>query len=42
MVADAEQRKKELEALNEADGPVFKMRGTPGHARGVVSPQDQH
>lgn len=29
MVADAEQRKKELEALNEADGPVFKMRRDP-------------
>lgn len=29
MVADAEERKKELEALNEADGPVFKMRRDP-------------
>ncbi len=29
MVADAEQRQAELEALNEADGPVFKMRRDP-------------
>ncbi len=29
MVADAEERKRELEALNEADGPVFKMRRDP-------------
>ncbi len=29
MVVDAEQRRKELEALNEADGPVFKMRRDP-------------
>lgn len=29
MVADAEKRKKELEALNEMDGPVFKVRNDP-------------
>ncbi|MGH9789022.1 MAG: exopolysaccharide biosynthesis polyprenyl glycosylphosphotransferase, partial [Candidatus Acidiferrales bacterium] len=29
MVADAEQRQAELAALNEADGPVFKMRLDP-------------
>jgi exopolysaccharide biosynthesis polyprenyl glycosylphosphotransferase len=29
MVADAEARKAELEALNEADGPLFKMRNDP-------------
>lgn len=29
MVVDAEERKKELEAFNEADGPVFKMRRDP-------------
>jgi exopolysaccharide biosynthesis polyprenyl glycosylphosphotransferase len=29
MVADAEQRQAELAALNEADGPVFKMRRDP-------------
>jgi exopolysaccharide biosynthesis polyprenyl glycosylphosphotransferase len=29
MVADAEQRKAELAALNEADGPIFKMRNDP-------------
>ena len=29
MVADAEQRQAELAALNEADGPVFKMRNDP-------------
>ncbi|MEA3364935.1 MAG: sugar transferase, partial [Candidatus Hydrogenedentes bacterium] len=29
MVQDAEERKKELEAVNEADGPVFKMRRDP-------------
>ncbi len=29
MVADAEQRQAELAALNEADGPVFKMRHDP-------------
>ena len=29
MVADAEQRKKELEALNEADGPIFKIKNDP-------------
>lgn len=29
MVADAEVRKKEIEALNEADGPAFKLRRDP-------------
>jgi len=29
MVADAEQRQAELAPLNEADGPVFKMRRDP-------------
>ncbi len=29
MVADAEDRQQELAALNEADGPVFKMRRDP-------------
>ena len=29
MVVDAEQRKSELAALNEMDGPVFKMRRDP-------------
>lgn len=29
MVADAEARKGELEALNEVDGPIFKMRNDP-------------
>ena len=29
MVADAEARKKDLEHLNEADGPVFKIRNDP-------------
>jgi len=29
MVADAEARRKELEALNEADGPAFKLRKDP-------------
>ncbi len=29
MVADAEARKAELEALNEADGPMFKMTKDP-------------
>jgi exopolysaccharide biosynthesis polyprenyl glycosylphosphotransferase len=29
MVADAEERQKELEALNEAGGPVFKIRKDP-------------
>ena len=29
MVANAEALKKELEALNEADGPVFKIRNDP-------------
>lgn len=29
MVADAEKRKKDLAALNEMDGPVFKVRNDP-------------
>ncbi len=29
MVSDAEQRKQELEALNEMDGPVFKLTNDP-------------
>ncbi len=29
MVPEAEARQAELEALNEADGPVFKMRQDP-------------
>ena len=29
MVPNAEELKKELEALNEADGPVFKIRNDP-------------
>lgn len=29
MVADAESRKKDLAALNEMDGPVFKVRNDP-------------
>src|SRR3712207_7766384 len=29
MVADAEARRAELEALNEADGPIFKMKADP-------------
>jgi exopolysaccharide biosynthesis polyprenyl glycosylphosphotransferase len=29
MVADAEERQKELETMNEADGPVFKIRNDP-------------
>ena len=29
MFVDAERRKKELMALNEADGPVFKMKNDP-------------
>jgi lipopolysaccharide/colanic/teichoic acid biosynthesis glycosyltransferase len=29
MYVDAEERKKELMALNEADGPVFKMKEDP-------------
>ena len=29
MIADAEQRIEELEALNEMDGPVFKIRNDP-------------
>ncbi|MCS6939605.1 MAG: sugar transferase [Roseiflexus sp.] len=33
MVVDAEQRKAELAALNEADGPLFKMRNDPRMTR---------
>jgi exopolysaccharide biosynthesis polyprenyl glycosylphosphotransferase len=29
MVADAEERKADLTAFNEADGPIFKMRDDP-------------
>jgi len=29
MVVDAEERKKDLAALNEMDGPVFKVRNDP-------------
>jgi lipopolysaccharide/colanic/teichoic acid biosynthesis glycosyltransferase len=29
MVADAEQRRKDLEALNERNGPVFKLQKDP-------------
>ena len=29
MVVDAERRQKELEALNEAEGPVFKLKDDP-------------
>jgi exopolysaccharide biosynthesis polyprenyl glycosylphosphotransferase len=29
MVVDAEAQKKELEALNEADGPLFKIKNDP-------------
>ena len=29
MVADAERLKKQLEAENEADGPVFKIKDDP-------------
>jgi lipopolysaccharide/colanic/teichoic acid biosynthesis glycosyltransferase len=29
MVADAEERRAELVALNEADGPIFKIRNDP-------------
>ncbi len=29
MVVDAEKQKKELEALNEADGPIFKIKEDP-------------
>lgn len=29
MVADAMERQKELEAMNEADGPVFKIKNDP-------------
>jgi lipopolysaccharide/colanic/teichoic acid biosynthesis glycosyltransferase len=29
MVSDAEQRKRELEALNEMSGPVFKVSNDP-------------
>ena len=33
MVADAEQRRDELEHLNEADGPVFKIENDPRTTR---------
>jgi exopolysaccharide biosynthesis polyprenyl glycosylphosphotransferase len=33
MVADAEARKAELATLNEADGPIFKMRDDPRMTR---------
>ena len=33
MVADAEARKAELAALNEADGPIFKIRNDPRMTR---------
>lgn len=33
MVVDAESRKAELAALNEADGPLFKMRNDPRTTR---------
>ncbi len=33
MVVDAEERKAELAALNEADGPLFKMRNDPRMTR---------
>jgi exopolysaccharide biosynthesis polyprenyl glycosylphosphotransferase len=29
MVEDAEERRKEIEAFNEADGPIFKIRNDP-------------
>jgi lipopolysaccharide/colanic/teichoic acid biosynthesis glycosyltransferase len=29
MVANAEQRQKQLESLNEAEGPVFKIKDDP-------------
>ena len=29
MVGDAEKKQSELEALNEADGPVFKIKNDP-------------
>lgn len=29
MVADAESRRHEIEAFNEADGPIFKIRNDP-------------
>ena len=31
MVADAERMQAELEPLNEADGPVFKIERRPAH-----------
>jgi Sugar transferases involved in lipopolysaccharide synthesis len=33
MVVDAEERKAELAALNEADGPLFKIRNDPRMTR---------
>ncbi len=33
MVADAEQRQAQLEGLNEADGPIFKIKDDPRFTR---------
>jgi len=33
MVADAEEQKADLEALNEADGPLFKIKDDPRRTR---------
>jgi exopolysaccharide biosynthesis polyprenyl glycosylphosphotransferase len=33
MVADAEQRQTQLESLNEADGPIFKIKDDPRFTR---------
>jgi exopolysaccharide biosynthesis polyprenyl glycosylphosphotransferase len=33
MVADAEQRQTQLESLNEADGPIFKIKNDPRFTR---------
>lgn len=33
MVADAEQRQAEIEGLNEADGPIFKIKNDPRFTR---------
>jgi exopolysaccharide biosynthesis polyprenyl glycosylphosphotransferase len=33
MVADAEQRQAQLESLNEADGPIFKIKDDPRFTR---------
>ena len=42
MVADAEGRQREIECLNEASGPVFKIRNDPRVARGEVPEKDEH